>query len=145
MNLYEKIAFVLNICLLVFIIVKFINLWSMAAALLVLMIIILLYKINFDIRFDLLNKRSSIIENISKQLENLAQTTLNIRDEFRKSVFMLEHKINAQKDDIELKMNNNYRELAKKVIELENRMNSTKKSLANYISYLEDLLKHKHE
>jgi hypothetical protein len=69
------------------------------------------------------------------------ESILKLRDDFMISVFRIEKKVENNRKEIEEEIENRHREMAKKVIEIENKMNEIKKSLAGYISYVEDSLK----
>ncbi|MEM5812881.1 MAG: hypothetical protein QXL09_02465 [Candidatus Aenigmatarchaeota archaeon] len=153
MKIYEKIAFLLNLCLLVLIIVKFLNLWSIASSFLIIMIIVLLYKVDFDLKIETIEKKLMQLFKISEQLERIANRVLDIREELRIGLYKIEEDFNSKLEEreksfmeklkaTEEKIESNYRDIAKKIIDIENRMYEIKSSLANYISYLEDLIKH---
>lgn len=153
MKIYEKIAFLLNLCLLVIIIVKFLNLWSIASSFLIIMIIVLLYKVDFDLKIEIIEKKLAQIFKISEQLERVANRVLDIREEVRIGLYKIEEDFNSKLNEREkiiiekIKSNEerietNYRDIARKIIEIENRIHDIKSSLANYISYVEDLIKH---
>lgn len=152
MKYYEKIAFLLNLILLVIIIVRFLNLWSLASALLLIMIIILLYKIDLEEKIDVIEKKLVSLFKISEQLERIANKILDIREELRIGLYKIEQDFNSKIEErekvinekirvAEEKIESNYRDIAKKIIEIENRMHEIKNSLANYVSYIEDLIK----
>lgn len=154
MKSYEKIAFLLNLCLLVLIIVKFLNLWSIATAFLIIMIIVLLYKVDFDLKIEAIEKKLIQLFKISEQIERIANRVLDIREELRIGLYRIEQDINSKLEErekilfekirgTEERVENNYRDLAKKIIEIENRIHDIKNSLANYVAYIEDLVKHK--
>ena len=145
MNIYEKIALILNLWLLIFIILRLMIVWSLAASFLLVMLIILLYKINFDQKIERIENKLSLIEKISESLEKIMDSILKIRDDFMISIFRIEKKAEKDRKEIEEEMENKYREMVKKVIEIENKMNETKKSLTGYISYIEESLKSREE
>jgi hypothetical protein len=141
MNIYEKFALILNLCLLIFIILRLMIIWSLAFSFLLVMLIISLYKISFDQKIEKIENKLYIIEKISNGLENIMESILKLRDDFMISVFRIEKKVENNRKEIEEEIENRHREMAKKVIEIENKMNEIKKSLAGYISYVEDSLK----
>jgi len=145
MNIYEKIAFLLNIFLLVFIILRLISILSIAAPFLTIMLIISLYKISFDERIEEIKKKTLLIEKISEGIEKLMNSILQIRDDFMISTFRVEQKVEKNRKEIEDKMENNYRDVSKKIIEIENKMHEIKKSLASYILYVEEIAKRSEE
>ncbi|MEM5779495.1 MAG: hypothetical protein QXJ96_03715 [Candidatus Aenigmatarchaeota archaeon] len=153
MKIYEKIAFLLNLCLLVLIIVRFLNLWSIASSFLIIMIIVLLYKVDFDLKIETIEKKLVQLFKISEQLERIANRILDIREEIRIGLYRIEEDFNSKLEEREKifiekikaneeKLDSNYRDIAKKIIDIENRMHDIKSSLASYVSYVEDLIKH---
>lgn len=152
MKIYEKVAFLLNLCLLVLIIVRFLNLWSIASAFLIIMIIVLLYKVDFDLKIETIEKKLVQLLKISEQLERIASRILDIREEIRIGLYRVEQDFNSKIEEKESafiekirstdeKVENKYRDLAKKIIDIENRIHDIKSSLATYVSYIEDLIK----
>jgi len=149
MNSYEKTAFALNIILLVIIIAKLMAFWAVSSVMLIIVLIILLHKMNFDnavedVKEDL-KKRNSAIDNTINQVDSVSKSILRIRNDLRKILFSLEQRLEAQRINNEIEMKRNYRELAGKIIDIENRMNSEKKMLTNYISHIEENMREKSE
>lgn len=117
------------------------------------MIIVLLYKVDFDLKIETIEKKLMQLFKISEQLERIANRVLDIREELRIGLYKIEEDFNSKLEEreksfmeklkaTEEKIESNYRDIAKKIIDIENRMYEIKSSLANYISYLEDLIKH---
>jgi len=141
-DIYEKIAFVLNIGLLVLILVKLLDLMAIASAILILMVILLFYKLNFDEKIRNILRcektKTEQINTILNHINTISSNVLSMRNEVRRDIFAIESRLHWQKSDVELEIQKNYRELARKIIELENKLNHTRKTLAGYMSYLEE-------
>ena len=141
-DIYEKIAFVLNIGLLVLILVKLLDLMVIASAILILMVILLFYKLNFDEKIRNILRcektKTEQINTILNHINTISSNVLSMRNEVRRDIFAIESRLHWQKSDVELEIQKNYRELARKIIELENKLNHTRKTLAGYMSYLEE-------
>lgn len=149
MSKYEKIAFVLSLCVLVIILAKLVDLWAISASLLLVMLSTLLYKLHLEGKIEEMEekekRRENILNKITEMVERIFGVVNNIRDDFRKSTFTLEQKLISQKEEIEKKMRKDYYDLADKIIDLENRLNRMRKILGTCVSYLEEKLKAEEE
>jgi hypothetical protein len=139
---YEKVSFLLIVTILIIILVNFLNEVALATIFLLTLLIIIIHKIHLEERIDKLIERG---EEQHKRLEYISQVTDSIlksiedfKREIWKSFFVIENKIETQRDDFEIKLYKQYRELAAKIIDIENKLNKTRKDLAMYVSYIEE-------
>lgn len=147
MNIYEKVAFLANIALLVIIITQLIQYWVIAIPILLILVIILIHKINTDRKFqdwdeNELRWDNEIRVNTSR-IDELNENVIEWKVENQKRIFDIEEKISRQKKEADDLNEKNFRQVVSRIAEVENRLNHTKRTLAAYMAYLENRMKAK--
>lgn len=141
MNKYEKLAFAANIILIAIVLAGLLEVWTISIPILLILIIILLHKINFDNRLQEIekteDKRKKIIDTALVSIDELSAKIIETKLELRKEMMEMENRASRQKAEMEAAAEKNYRELVGRIIMMENRLNQAKKNLAAYIWYLE--------
>jgi len=140
-NLYEKIAFAANVCLLILIMARLLDLWPVALALLLLLIIILLHKINFEEKIEKIEKKqqekNQNVDTALKRIDEMAESLIEMKVEGSREIMAYEQRIDIHQKEFDQKLEDGFDMLAKKILQLENRLNQAKRTLAAYICYLE--------
>lgn len=140
-NIYEKLAFASNVGLLLLIMAKLLDFWPIAISLLIMLTIVLLHKINFDEKIDRIekkqNEKNETIDNAVKRVDEISESLIEMKLEFSREIMAYEQRIDMHQKEFGDKLESNFDMLAKKIMQLENRLNQAKRTLAAYICYLE--------
>lgn len=86
---------------------------------------------------------SARIEDISSRVDAVSQQLGELKAGTGKNVFALETRIDEVKTDYRLEMESQYRDLAKKIIEVENRLIEIRKTIGAAFGSLEDRLENR--
>jgi len=136
-NAYESAAFLLTVAVLVIILLRFANETALSAVFLLMLLILTLHKAGLNERMDKLEesreKYAREAERISQAIDSIFRSVEKLREEMWKGFFAVENRMEAQRNDFETKLRVQYRELAAKIIELENKLNKTKKEMEVYL------------
>ena len=136
-NAYESAAFLLTVAVLVIILLRFANETALSAVFLLMLLILTLHKAGLNERMDKLEesreKYAREAERISQAIDSIFRSVEKLREEMWKGFFAVENRMESQRNDFETKLHVQYRELAAKIIELENKLNKTKKEMEVYL------------
>lgn len=130
MNLHETAMFLLYVVAITLIVfsVIFSALWVIAAVLITVMAITLIEKIYFDIKLEVSDKkRRELIETISGNLDIFSNRLGELRADMNRNTFVIENRIIQERHNYEKEIDKKYREIAGKIIEIENRLSEMKR------------------
>jgi peptidoglycan hydrolase CwlO-like protein len=141
----EKILLVLN-TLSVILIVFFLDNFVLKITLLLILLIFTIQKTWTRIKLNkTIQNQKDVISLTSNRLSELRENIGKTRKDIDQQLFLFENKIDNVRSDFEVDMNNQYRDLTRKIIELENRLNQTKKTLGAGLGLMEERLKEREE
>lgn len=129
MDSNEVVIFLLYIVAIVLSLYMF-QTWAFGTAILVILLIILSLKVYSDKKIQRLDEsRKMLIDKVSENLEKFSSSLGSMANDIGKSFYAIERKIEEEKIITETKLERNYNDIARKVIELENRINEVKRWL----------------
>ncbi len=138
---YDMTLLVLYFITLLLVILELSGIWSLAIILLLVMIITLVQKINIE---DHLNAQKQDKERkfsrISDSVALIGKNVEDIRYNLDKNTFVVEGRINVLKHEYESALETQFSGMARKIQDLENSLNSTRKTLAAVFGTLDDRL-----
>jgi len=138
MNMYEIILVVLNIAALAFILIS-VGSWPVAVALMAIMIIVLVQKMWFRQELAKMDqKKDDLVEVVSAKIQDFSDKIVNIRDDVNRHMFAIENKISGEGKDYEKEMEMYYRDLAKKILDVENNLSKIKRTLGAGLGAMEE-------
>jgi len=138
---YNMAVLVLYLVTLI-IVVAALSQWIGSIVLLLILIIVLIQKISTEEKIDDINeKRGKLIDTVSEKLDNFSNRTENLRQSLNKHMFVMENRILETRHEHETEMEKYYRELARKIFDVENRLNSVKKTLGAAFGSLDERIK----
>jgi peptidoglycan hydrolase CwlO-like protein len=115
--------------------------WPLAISLVLILIITVVNKI--DIEDSLLMQSKERERTLSRATESVIIISKKLEDikyNIDKHMFSMENKIENLKHNNELHSEKQYRELARKILDIENKVNSSKKTLEAVFGNLDDRL-----
>lgn len=126
---------------------KLLDFWPIAISLLVMLTIVLLHKINFDEKISRIEKKqdekNEAVETAVKRVDEISESLIEMKVEINREIMAYEQRIDMHQKDFGEKLDSNFDMLAKKIMQLENRLNQAKRTLAAYICYLEQKMENK--
>lgn len=135
---------VLYILTIIFVISQIFGFPGLLLAVLLVMIISLLNTIELARRLEEnAASANTKIGEISGRLDAISQQVGEIMAEGEKKVFALENRIDEVKTDYRLELESQYRDLAKKIIDVENRLIDIRKTIGAAFGSLEDRLENR--
>jgi biopolymer transport protein ExbB/TolQ len=122
--------------------------WQVAVVLFITLLVTLLLKLRTDkIAIKEVEKREKLINTVSEKLEKFSDKFIAFSDEFKKNVAGLENKLDkkfmGEQKVREIEMDKMYRELAKKILEIENKTDKLRRNLGAGLGAMEDRMKEK--
>ncbi len=140
METYERITIILNIIVLALVLLAR-SAWLLSIAILMVLIIIIVQKLWLGSKLDETRKnQKDLIEIMSNRLSNFSNRLADIKGDFEKQVFVLNTKLDFEKRDWERYMDTNYRDLARKILDVENNLNKVKRTLGAGLGTAEERL-----
>ena len=126
----DKLLLILFVAALALIVLGLFDFWLISIIFMLLLIISLMLKMSADEKIEKIEKnRSRLVTLVTDRLDGISGGIDNVRNDFNKSVFALENRVSEVKHSYETEMEENYRELAKKIFDVENKLNVVKKTL----------------
>ena len=114
---------------------------GLVLAVLLTMIIMLLNAIDSARKIEETNtSMNAKIGDISNKVNVITQQVNEMKSDAEKNVFALENRIDEVKTEYRIEMESQYRDLAKKIIEVENRLIEIRKTIGAAFGSLEDRL-----
>lgn len=123
------ITIILNVVVLAFVLLARSE-WLFSIAILMVLIIIIVQKVWLGSKLDETRKnQKDLIEIMGNRLSNFSNRLTDIKGDFEKQMFVLNTKLDFERRDWERYMDTNYRELARKILDVENNLNKVKRTL----------------
>ena len=139
---YDKVLLMLYVIVIVIVFLELHELWGIAAIVLLFLVIFLVQKINIEDKLGKYSKkREEILDNIMNRIELFSKNLDELKYNLNKHLFAVETRIDELRHDHEIEIEKNYRELAKKIFEIENRLNGVKKTLGSALGSLDERLR----
>ncbi len=124
--------------------------WEIAVLALIILTITLIQKIRMDDEIeDSRKKRARLIEIVTETLDDISRKLSDASSEFKKQLFSSEarvtnkltEKISEERDKWKADLEGSYRELVRKIVDIENKHNSLKRTVGAGFGTLEDQIK----
>ena len=143
MNSYDKVLLALYAISLLAIIILVGDLWALAILFILILIIGLLQKVSFEeeLRHEKIIRKKSFFK-IAENLDIFSDKIDTVKHDIDKNFFTLENRIIETRSDYQKDIDMNYRELVRKILEIENRLNSTKKTFSAAFGAVDERLNH---
>ena len=136
---FDKALTVLYIIVLAMILIELFQFWGLAVILMLFLIITLVQKISIENRVGETERaRKNLIDLITEKLDIFSNRISDIGYNLDKHVYALESRIEEVRHSYEIDSGRNYRELAKKIFDVENRLNDVKKTLGAAFGSLDE-------
>ena len=136
---FDRALPILYIVVLAIILIELFEFWGFAIILMLFLIITLVQKMSVESKIEETDRaRKNLINLITEKLDNFSNRIGEIGYNLDKHVFALERRIDEVRHSYEIEMDRNYRELARKIFELENRLNDVKKTLGAAFGSLDE-------
>jgi len=153
MNAHDIILIILYAIALVVVVMSFSNLILIGFTFLLVMIITIMQKIYVDSSLEkqskkieeMDSKRTRLVDLILQRLESFSKTLQLLRHEISTVVSSNENKIQEIRHEASVESEKQYRELAKKILDVENRTTEIKKNLGVVYSTIDERLKEMEE
>jgi len=130
---------ILYIIVLAMILIELFEFWGLAIVLMLFLLITLVQKMSVENKIEASDRaRKNLIDLITEKLDRLSSRIGEIGYNLDKHVFALENRIDEVRHFYEVEMDRNYRELARKIFELENRLNDIKKTVGAAFGSLDE-------
>jgi predicted nucleic acid-binding Zn-ribbon protein len=141
MEKYDNILLGLYFITLVIVVLGLSSIWPLAISLLLILIITLVNKMNtehfvYEQKKERTMKINRIVETVTLMSKKMEDVAYNLD----RHMFTLENRIDETKKSNEIGAERQYRELARKILEIENKTNSARKTLAAVFGNLDDRL-----
>ena len=131
MRYFDVLLVILYLIALIVIIVEFSGLWALASVLLLVLIISSLQKSYFeDVIKRVRKEKDDILNRISEKLDVFSNGIDIVRKEMEENSSYVETRLNVLQDNYSNDMEKTYRDMTRKVIDIENKLNSIKRTLA---------------
>lgn len=132
----------INIIVLALVLFAMLEFWAFAVSILLLMLIILVQRSEIRESFRVVSiidkKRRKQLSLVSRKLDEFVVAIDKVRKEICKDMFAIENRITWSKSDYKLEMERNYRELARKILEVENKLSKTRRTIAAALGSLDE-------
>ncbi|MFH0832127.1 MAG: hypothetical protein V1900_00170 [Candidatus Aenigmatarchaeota archaeon] len=136
---YNKLLLILYVITLAVILVEFFKIWGFAVTLMLILIIIIVQRINFEKAIDdMKKKRNQLIDIISERIDIFSERIESLRLDMNRDMVMIENRISELRNNQKAENERNYRELARKMFDIENKLNSVKKTLGAAFGSLDE-------
>jgi len=104
--------------------------WSVGIIILIILLILVMQKMYTDRKIGGTDENiNKIVEKTSHGLDNISRGVEGIRNDFSKSFYMIDSRFQEERKVNESMMEQHYSALAKKMIDIENRINEIKRWL----------------
>ncbi len=138
----EKAMLVLYAIALIIIVVEVSAFWGVAITMMLVLVITLLQKMDTEGKIrDLNQKKERMLDLITERLDIFSSRLREIDQNLNRNAFNIENKIAETRHFVEDENERNYRELAKKIFDIENKLNSVKKTLGAAFGSLDERVK----
>ena len=139
--MYDKIVLLLYLITL-FTIVVALPQWEIAIVMLLVLIVVLFQKISVEEKIEEVDKkRGEIIDTVTERLDIFSRKTEHMRQNMNKSMFVVQNRILDIKNSHNTEIESHYRELARKIFDVENKLNAVKKTLGSAVGSLDERVK----
>ena len=136
---FDRALPILYIVVLAIILIELFEFWGLAIILMLFLIITLVQKMSVESKIEETDRaRKNLINLITEKLDNFSNRIGEIGYNLDKHVFALERRVDEVRHSYEIEMDRNYRELARKIFDLENRLNDVKKTLGAAFGSLDE-------
>ena len=136
---FNKALTILYIIVLAMILIELFEFWGLAVILMLFLVITLVQKISIESRVEETEKaRKNMIDLITEKLDVFSNRIGEVGYNLDKHVYALESRIDEARHSYEIELDRNYRELAKKIFDVENRLNDVKKTLGAAFGSLDE-------
>jgi len=136
---FDRALPILYIVVLAIILIELFEFWGFAIILMLFLIITLVQKMSVESKIEETDRaRKNLINLITEKLDNFSNRIGEIGYNLDKHVFALERRVDEVRHSYEIEMDRNYRELARKIFDLENRLNDVKKTLGAAFGSLDE-------
>lgn len=123
------------------IVVGLFDFWLISIIFMLLLIISLVQKVSAEEKIDKLDKnRGKLITLVTERLDAISGKTEAVRNDINRNMFVMESRIAEVRHTYEKEMENYYRELARKIFDIENKLNSVKKTVGAAYGSLDERL-----
>jgi len=140
METYEIITIILNVFVLILVLLSR-SQWLLSIAILVVLIIIIVQKMWLGSKLDETRKnQKDIIDIMGNRLSDFSNRINDIKSKFEKEMFVLNTKLDFEKRDWERYVDATYRDLARKILDVENNLNKIKRTLGAGLGTAEERL-----
>lgn len=141
MNSYDKILLGIYGITLAAVIVLLIDLWALAALFVLVLIISLTQKIYLEEKIDKeIRNRNQTITMILQRLEVFLSRMEELKGEIGKGFYTVENRLAETRSEHQKDIDMNYRELARKIFEVENHLNAAKKTFSAALGVMDERL-----
>ncbi|MBI2971194.1 MAG: hypothetical protein HYY37_02105 [Candidatus Aenigmarchaeota archaeon] len=128
----------LYIVAVLFVLYQFMSLWPLAIALLLLLLIMLIQKLHLDRKLEVeLAGRRNVLSRIEERMDAFARGIEAVRVELNRSMFVIGSRL-TELESSKSEMRSSNEMLATKLIEIENKLTSIKKTLGAAFGSLDD-------
>ena len=142
----DKLLLTLYVITLAIILVELFQFWGLAITMLLLLMITVVQKIIFERgMLALTNKKNSMIDLITKRLDAFSGNIETVKNDLNRHMAVIDDRITESKHQNEVELEKHYREFARKIIDIENKLNSVKKTLGAAFGSLDERLKYVEE
>jgi 5-bromo-4-chloroindolyl phosphate hydrolysis protein len=136
---FNKALPILYLIVLALILIELFEFWGLATILMLFLIITLVQKIHIEAKIKETDRtRKNTIDLVTEKLDIFASRIGEIGYNLDKHVYALENRINEARHSYEVEQDRNYRELARKIFDVENRLNDVKKTLGAAFGSLDE-------
>ena len=140
--LYDKILLVLYLIVIVIVVVELYDFWGIAIVMLLVLIITLVQKMDIVNKIeDGSRKRAEALSTVLNRIEYFSKNLFEFKQNLSRHLYGMETKIDEVRHEHEVEFEKSYRELAKKIFEIENKLTGVKKTLGAAFGSVDERLK----
>lgn len=143
MKPFDYYMFVLYVLVVALTMYFFFNFWGLATISLLIIVIIILQKIYFENRFSEAERmRAKMIDLVSAKMELFSKRLEDLKDNIYRNSLFLDNKMNEYRTESKTEGENMFREIAKKIFDIENRLERIRKIVGVSYENLDERIQH---
>lgn len=138
---YDGVLIALYILVLAVLVIKLFSMVALTIVIVLLIVMIAVQKTGLEKMIkNLESEKNTKLDEIISKIDDVSRKTENFKEDLNRQVVFVDNKIGEVKHFVETEMNSAYSELARKVLEFEERLSEVRQNMASAIGSMDERL-----